>query len=568
MEANNHNLKEIAKAAAEGAPLPQSVPATSVAPAPVDDLSQTVVRNANPTQVADVGGTAVIIGPPKKKEPDPATAELAAQLMRTPSPANENPEAAPVAAPVPTAIGLEADTLDTPTVPISNSEELGNIEDVKYNEDGAFSEGQLRLMEEHLPDVPADQYEKIANPIFQTVDAEIKTLVMQLHLSAVEAQQACYGRVLRELDEANEKYKSEHPNRADVVIDKTTNANDLGLTQEEHEKLERVRRVRLILVDDEELKNITIERPDENHKADYVKSIEGSVSKYHVPLPMLGDFVGFKGAQIVQMINIVNYEDSTLDETISMKASLIYDKIINGSVIRRFDENGKSRMSYNEFINKFPYQDIDMALYGILCASNMEESATSLTCEKCSHTWEHHYNIKNLLNLQNLSDYYKKRVGDILSNKSNDLALGALYEERRQARRYKSPFTGNIYDVSYPTVARAINLLKRIDENDPVMTYNSAVALYLSRVLVFNKDKGTYVEVTAEETDLLLDTVLTFTNEDMNMLARQIRDDLYYSPQFEMTVKCPSCHNEQKLPLTIENLIFLKAQDSMVEIEA
>ena len=564
MEANNNELKNLAKAAAEGTPMPQ--PEAQPQSSALEDLAQNLTQVSAPAQVAKVGDPDVVIAPPIKQQATPPMSSdamaLKDQLMHTPSPNAPEPIK-------PTSVGLDDEALSTPNV--SSKEEspsVGNFEDLKYNEDQTFSAGQLTLMEEHLVGVPVTDRQAIADPIFQSVDSELRKLITVMHFGVDEAQSIVYQQVIKKLDDEAELYKNSHPEKADIVLDKSQDPNDLQLTQAEHEKLERVRRVRLILMEDEDLKNITIERPDERHKADYVKSIEGSISKYQVPLPMMGDFVAFKGAQIVQMINMVNYEDSTIDETINKKASLIYDKLISGSILRRFDANGKSKMSYDEFINLFPYQDIDLALYGILCASMMEESSTSLTCEKCRHTWNQTYNIKSLLNLKSLSDYYKQRVENILANKTNDLELMKLHQDRRRARRYKSPFTGNIYDVSYPTVARAINLLKRIDENDPVMTYNSAVALYLSRVLVYNKEKDTYVEVTAEETELLLDTVLTLTNEDMNMLANQIREDLFYSPQFTLTVECPSCHNKTELPLTIENLIFLKAQDSMVEIES
>src|SRR5699024_458620 len=121
------------------------------------------------------------------------------------------------------------------------------------------------------------------------------------------------NRVKNNIKDDYAKYMEENPNLGVITIDKTQDTNDLSLTTEEHKKLEKVHKIRLIMVEDADLANITIERPDEEHKADYVKSIDGSVSKYSVPLPMMGDFVTFKGAQIIQMVNIINYEDARID---------------------------------------------------------------------------------------------------------------------------------------------------------------------------------------------------------------------------------------------------------------
>ena len=50
-------------------------------------------------------------------------------------------------------------------------------------------------------------------------------------------------------------------------------------------------------------------------------------------------------------------------------------------------------------------------------------------------------------------------------------------------------------------------------------------------------------------------------------MVNKVQEDLLYHPEFMMEVECPSCHRISKIPLDIDNLIFLMAQDSMVEIE-
>ena len=491
----------------------------------------------------------------------------------TSSASNNNAASALMSTPVPSAVGLDESVLESPMTntklsPMTEAGKDAPKTTAPDNESHAFNDS-MDMLEEIMPDLTVEQRLEIATPILNTRDASIKDLILNMGFTTEEATKGANNQIRKKLQEAYTEFKNNNTTDVGVItIDKTTDPNDLGLTKEEHMKLEKVKKVRLVVMEDADLANIKIERPNEEHKADYVKSIEGSLSRYAVPMPMLGDFVSFKGAQMVQLVNAVNYDDARIDEIVATKASLIYEKFMGGVVMQKYDHTGKNVMSYNEFANKFAYQDIDMALYGILCASSMEENSTSLTCNACSHQWVQTYNLKSLLKLDGISSEFKERVDSILKYKSNDIEMRKLYEEKRKAIRYKSPFTNNIYDLSYPTIARATNLLKRIDSEDTVMTYLSAIALYLSRILVYNADKDTYIEITADETNLLLDAMKTISNEDVNMLAKQIRDDMYYAPEFILQSTCPSCGRKSEIPIGIENLIFLIARDSMVEIDS
>jgi hypothetical protein len=525
MTNNNPTLKDIASNIAAG------------------NIPNAFYNNSNTPNEDDA--TVIITAPPSDNNPYIKTENHVQEkmyythnIMNTPTP-------------VPSTIGLSEDSLNSPKIPVSS---LTN---------NALSEAQLMIVKELTPNMTDDERMKESVKLYNKYNDYCKSLIINQGFSPEEAEIAAKAYFKKHDITKNEPSQNieTEPDVAVITIDKTkTDVNDLGLTTEEHKKLERVNKIRLVLVEDMELDNIIIDRPDEEHKADYIRSIAGSLSSYSVPLPMLGDFVTFHGAQIVQMVNAINYEDARIEEVINKKASLIYDKLVNSNILRKYDENGKIRMTYTEFTNKFAYQDIDIALYAILCASHMEETSTSLTCESCNHTWNHTYALKNILQLDHISPDFKERIDNILKYKSNDGEMTKLYEKMKKARRYKSPFSGNIYDLSYPTVARAMNLLKRIDQEDAVMTYVSAIALYLSRIAIYNKNKNSYVEVLAEETDILLDTMMTLSNEDMKMLSEQIRSDLFYNPKFSLHVACPSCHKESTRSRSVENMVFLQAQ--------
>ena len=497
---------------------------------------------------------------PTKQDPDEATIVVAPpQSHPVEKSAENNPpiQEDPVPQPIPVATGLSQEALETPAVAIDQNGTTTPVSTLR--------DEQIEMLRELTPDMPEEERMTKGLPILREFESILKELVMN-GLTLEEAKVGATNRVKRNIGAMYEEYKTENPDIGVITIDKTSDTNDLGLTADEHRKLERVKKIRLITIEDADLKNIKIERPDEKHKADYIKNIENSLSKYSVPLPMLGDFVTFRGAQIVQMANAVNYEDARLDEVVNTKASLIYDKLTGGSILKKYDETGKASLTYSEFINKFAYQDIDIALFGILCASSMEESSTSMTCPDCKHVWDAQYSVKNLLTHDKISDEYKSRIELILANKGNEVTMRGIYDSARAARRYKSPFSGNIYDVSYPTVARAINLFKRIDQKDSTMVYIAAIGLYLSRILVYNEARDSYIEVLASEIDMMLDTLRDLSNNDMQMLSTEINKTMIYQPTFAIKAKCPSCGKDLAPEVGIEQLVFLTAQDSMVAI--
>lgn len=532
---NNLTLKDVAKNMAT----PQEEP-TVIDNSPESEIPE--APTAQNTVVDD--DIPVIIAPNVTARP--AAADPTKMMMNTPTPS---------------AVGLDADVLASPnTIPINTNGYKATSED-------------MDMLEQIMPELTIERRLEIAKPILDKTP-EIKKELIMSGFTIEDASVAAKNRIKKEITEAYEDSKVEKLDATgddvsgEVIIDKTADPNGLGLTEEEHKKLEKVKKVRLIVVEDTDLSNITIERPKEEFKADYIKSIEGSLAKYSVPMPMLGDFVNFKGAQLVQMVNIVNYDDAKVDEIIATKASLIYEKLIGGSVLQKYDSTGKIIMSYQEFANKFPFHDIDMALYAILCASSTEENSTSLTCQACSHQWMQNYNLKSLLRMDNVPEAFKERIDSILKNKGNDIKMRDLFEGMRKAKRFKSPFSSNIYDLSYPTVARAVNLMKRIDTEDAVMAYLSAIGVFVSRILIFNPNKNTYIEITSEETDLMLETLATLSNEDVNMLAQQVRETMYYTPEFILPATCPSCGKKSEIPVSIEDLIFLIARDSVVEIDS
>lgn len=464
------------------------------------------------------------------------------------------------------------DEVPYPHLPSTTVEHsVQNATPIKIEDDSILGTvNPVTLSDEELealaPNMPDTERKRVADKLLLDKATYIKKLIMS-GFTPDEAEEAAAANIKKGISSADAEYQAAHPTNAVIEINKTTGVSDLGLTQEEHNKLQKVRTIKLITVEDVELKSIKVKPIDAAHKVDYIRSIDNSLSQYSVPLPMLGDFISFRGAQIVQLANAIEYEDNKLDESITRKANLIYDKIISGTLVKKNDENNKVTLSYAEFVNLFPYQDLDMALFGILCASSTEESSTVLHCNACGHDWDQKYNLKTLLQMDGLSDDIKQRYDDILSHRSDHTTLQKMHNDMKAARRYKSPFTNNIYDITYPTIARAVNILRKIDQEDSVQVYNSALALYMNALYIYDAKMDDYLMIDENEVDTMLSTILTLPDDDIQMLLAQAQKEISYTPSFAIKTACPACKKTHTINVGIDQLVFLKAQDSLKAIQ-
>lgn len=456
---------------------------------------------------------------------------------------------------------------DEEVVVVGGISEFESDED-ELSDDDLFDSEEFELTDDDLkadmPDLSDEEFIKASANIRSELDSYRKNLIIRNGLTISEANEATMNRAKKLGKDANDAYLEEHPNVGIVEVAKK-DSNNLEFTKEERDKLAKVKTIQLKVVEDASLGTLEIERVDKKHKSVILQSLDTNLSQYSVPLPLMADYCRFKGSQIIQLIQAVRYDDATLDEIISKKASLVYNQLANGTNLRKYDDNGKVILSYEEFTNKFLFHDLDMALYGILVASSMESIESTLTCTSCNTSFQWTYNIKKLLNLEDISDDFKERFDNILANKSNDNYLSDLYEKNHKSIRVKSPITNNVYDLNYPTIARAISLYHIIDQQDETMIFLSAFALFITSMYVYNKKTNKYIQIEETEYRELMDVLQIIPQEEIDIIQKFLQPYLY-APKFILDSKCPSCGHEMKNELSIDDLVFLKARDSSTEI--
>ena len=415
-----------------------------------------------------------------------------------------------------------------------------------------------------MPDIPLEVAEKYFDKMRQEVLAYRRKLILQNGMPLDEATAAALAKLQKLGDENNVHYCKENPSALTIMVDKR-DVDKLEFSKEEKEKMVKSKVLQLKVVEDVTLKTVKTKKVDKKRKLSVLQNIETGVSMYGVPLPLMNDYVQFKGSQIMQLIKAIRYQDTPVDEMIEKKASLVFSQLVSSANIRKTDENGRALMTYNEFLNKFLFHDLDMALYGILVASSMEEVEVELTCGNCSQPFKTNYNIKTLLTMEDMSDEFKERFDQVLANKSDPDKLQEMYEENNKTSIVESPITHNIYHLNYPTLARAIGMYRSLDQNDENMVYLSAFALFIDKMLVYDSKAGDYLEIDEEEVLTLMEALSSIPQEELDIIQQYLTPKLY-TPKFVLKTKCDHCGNDMVNVMSIDDMVFLRARDSSTEI--
>jgi hypothetical protein len=165
------------------------------------------------------------------------------------------------------------------------------------------------------------------------------------------------------------------------------------------------------------------------------------------------------------------------------------------------------------------------------------------------------------------------RINSILKFKGNEPELKKLHDEVNEtATQLESSFTHNIYEFSYPSIAKAIHILESVDDTDKTMDFYADMMMFVNKVYIFDKSDDSYVLYSEKDRDendedigiQSVGRVLQeIPDEDAKLITKYIQS-LLYTPKFVLKTTCSLCGTHMENPLTTENLLFLKARN-MIE---
>lgn len=459
---------------------------------------------------------------------------------------------------------------------LSNMKEDNNDTDIAKSVNDAYSlsEDDLRAS---MPKVPDDYFNSVKTDEMRDLNAYQRSLIIEYGFTPREAYDAASNRLKKRGKELENTFLADNPEVVTINVNKGESEN-IMFTESEKKKIAKSKIIKVHEIEDATLKSLNIIPVKSKFKLDYTTKLRGALSRDTVPLIRLADNVEFEGAQIAELYSAISYEDENIVEGTMRAARLIYDKLIGGLNYKKYDSEGNVILSFEDFMNTFPYYDMDMSLYSILCATSPDETRYEGTCPKCKKKIEMTYNVRSLMNFDDCPEEIKERLDSILANRTNaDALLNLQHDLMRYTKRIMSPVTKNIYELHFPSIAKMVNYMKFGE----IGTYKKAACLHnvgvISTVYLYDKKEDGYIrindgsdigdgeEMTLPEIyKLFWDTVEKIPQEDLDIInCIYGKGSELYNPEFILNIKCndPSCGFHKQNLMRLDDLLFLRAKD-------
>lgn len=408
-----------------------------------------------------------------------------------------------------------------------------------------------------------------ASKIYELLMARYHSLQYD-DLNKSEIDELLSKRLDREIEALASKYNGKNTT---VVINVPAEAADkIEFTEAQQQKIEKSSKIQLVQVEKKDLGTLKIKNVNKKeNKLRFIEKMNNKfISTYSTPLPLTGEFATFRGALLIELLQARVENGEMLQETVNKKASLAYKHYVEGVIHKIKDEKGITLMTYNDFVNKFRYHDLDLMMYAITCASSGPMTVSDLTCSKCGEVFTHEFSVSSLLVTNNFPEKIRKLYEDIIKHRSQLNYIENIQKEHDDLLRVQSPITKNIYDIGAPSIARAISLLNSINPDDPTDVYILALALFTHSVFVYDETDEEYVSFTDEESDGnyddLINVLKMMPQSELTML-HDVSVEMSYTAEFIMKSKCPHCGTDLVNNIPINDLVFFVTPETPVETE-
>ena len=356
-------------------------------------------------------------------------------------------------------------------------------------------------------------------------------------------------------NEFNEKY-----NEAVVIIDKTGFGQTINFTDEEREKLETVKKIKL-----EEIENVEIDvlkTKKVKKKSDFRNIIKKHINKgitTQVVLPISGYTATLAGCSAYELANLVERDQDPLRNA-QAKWSLLHSKLESTSI---------GNMDFNEFLSNTAASDYNTLVYGILCSTYPDDDYIPLTCEHCKKDFKHGYSTRSLIRVENMSDRLKDAIATAVDASVNAADAKEAHSEAlvNVVKKIKLPASEIIAEIYVQSAYDFINkTIKEIANLKDDKYNNAAIMSTLVRTLYIpdEDEPGTYFEI--DTTMEIVEVIYSLSDTDVRVIAK-LTENLLNDMDIEygfMNIKCPHCgHFTETFNFDIETLLFHRYRQAL-----
>lgn len=376
------------------------------------------------------------------------------------------------------------------------------------------------------------------------------------------------GKELMDVDAAKREYKD---SIVKILIDKTGLGANIEFDDEEKKVIERANVIQLCEVEDEELRLVDIDRTDDDTPfMQLVEAQQISLSKVPMCFPSSGFKAQMTGLSLGEHANITldteaaDAADYLNFNKLYMRYSVIYNNMKNISVGPFKD--------FNEFLHKFAADDLPLALYGLVVASQPEIDTLNMTCTRkgCEKHFVYSYAPRRVIDFDTAPVAMLEMIDKIASASPDEMYT--LYKNSRVNKfkrlklnrsRYLADLgAASAWDHLYyilPVVQKYDKLEKEEGFSDMDPRVDVPLLLYGVRKMYVPSIRiaGAYVQT--ETGDDVADAYLSLPNSDALALKAGVEA---YRKQFTVgfslkDIECPHCHTmTRQIPIDVDTLVF------------
>lgn len=372
------------------------------------------------------------------------------------------------------------------------------------------------------------------------------------------------GQPLTDVSVARQGYKD---SVVKILIDKTNMGANITFDDEEKKIIERSNVIQLCEVEDMDLKVIEVDRPDD--AVPFMQMVEArqlSVSKVPMAFPMSGfkaQMCGLSWGEYADITLDTDSEDATdylSFDKLYKRYSTVYNNMKNVSVgpFKNFDE----------FLHKFAHDDLDLAIYGLVIATQPERDTLNMSCTKpsCKRSFVYTYSPRGVIDFDTAPVTMLEAI-DAITDAGPDERLKLFNNSRvNKFKRILLPCSQYVVDIGaasawdylyqiLPVIQEYSKIEDQMSDTDPRKTIPTM--LFGVRNIFVPSTSGGYIR--ASKGKDVADVLLSLPTQDAMTIDAAVKA---YRRQFTVgfslkNIECPHCHTKTpRIPIDIDTLVF------------
>lgn len=364
--------------------------------------------------------------------------------------------------------------------------------------------------------------------------------------------------------EENSEAKAKRDESVTIILNKL-NEKTVSFTDDERDKMIKTNVINVRVVDNLDLNSAEIDRTPISFN-DLIKEFKCDTIQTPVVFPQSGFRAYMTGLSVSEMLAFgLNGQNAYTVDDIKKRLSIAYRHMVNPTI---YIEN------FDDFLNKFAWSDLELAVWGMLISSFPVEDTITLQCGKadCKKSYEVKYNPSAILDWDAVTEDFIKLFEEVISCTEANTESISKNSPIRKSMIVELPYTKIRAELGRPSAHDYVSRIApaMIDEKaiKSIVGENPTerdTAVFLATMFVrvlYVPANGKYHPLTSFKSvyQMLsqlrpgeLDALMTVVNNKF-----PDTEPAFYLPKS----KCPYCGNvSDKIEITASELLFQRAQD-------